>query len=454
LVATALGTALATGIAVASCSSDPAASDNTFDGGGPATSTSSSGGSSGVFQKNDSGPTPEPGPVDSGGADARCVDTIVDAVETRRPVDIIFAIDNSASMFGEISEVENQINDNFAAVLARGLADYRVIMLSKHGTHDPTNLVEQRICIRSPLSGTDCKPVPLRPVETKNFIHHSIVVNSQDSWCKILTTLNGPDDDGSHPQGWVAYLRPEAFKVFAIITDDRINTNCIVGTGSFSFDDKNDDVNAAIASAKAFDNALISSSPQFGTDPDHRNYVWHSIVGLSIFDPTNTNLPHPPDAPLVTTTCSPDFPDASASDYPVAAGLGYQSLSKLTGGLRYPTCGLNYNPIFTKMAQDVIGKSVVACDYAVPANPDGGVIDRTTAVVEYTSGTAAPTDFFQVSDVAACGATGGSFYIAGDRIHLCPYACTKVQNDTDAKIRVYFGCETSGQTFPGGGPPR
>jgi hypothetical protein len=103
-----------------------------------------------------------------------CVAKEAEAVQGKRPVDIIIAIDNSVSMADEIAGVEDQINTNFAGIIEASGTDYRVIMLSNHGEHhvpgapppaDPLRL--QRICIKAPLSGTSCSPIPTKPVETR-----------------------------------------------------------------------------------------------------------------------------------------------------------------------------------------------------------------------------------------------------------------------------------------------
>ena len=97
---------------------------------------------------------------------------------------------------------------------------------------------------------------------------------------------------------------------------------------------------------------------------------------------------------------------------------------------------------FGAMADEVIKRSVVACDYAMPSNPDGGKIDPKTAVVEYTSGPN-KTNFSQVANLQACA--DDMFYIDGDRIKLCPIACGKVQADEAAEVMILFGCEPKDQ---------
>jgi hypothetical protein len=417
------GVLLGSGVVLlAACGSDEGktpANESTFDGSGPSTPPGSSSGSS-SFGTSSSG---EPN-----GVDAACVSQEAEAITSKRPLDIIFVIDNSESMGDEIAEVENQINTNFINIIAASQTDYHVVMISSHGVHDATpgdsGIAHQRICVRAPLSGTTCEPVPAKPAETASFIHYDTVVESTDAWCKILNTFHGPADaNGSHAQGWSKFLRPNAFKVFAVITDDRVFASC----AGFHFDDKADDPISAAAAANNFETALFSLSPQFGT-PGRRNYVWHSIVAVAPFDANDTTKPHPPGAPIVTQKCSTTAP---------APGLGHQALSRATGGLRFPTCEADFTPIFKAMAEDAIERTVIACDYAMPKAPKGGRIDPATAVVRYTSG-GVVTDFAQVADAASCGPN--KFYIEGDRIKLCNDACNVVQADPSADVKILFGC--------------
>src|SRR5262245_13950664 len=74
--------------------------------------------------------------------DAACVATSAEAKLEKKPVDIIFIIDNSGSMTDNIAGVERNINQNFASIIGASSIDYRVIMLSEHGSAD-----DQRICV-------------------------------------------------------------------------------------------------------------------------------------------------------------------------------------------------------------------------------------------------------------------------------------------------------------------
>lgn len=404
---------------VTSCSSDDADGPNRLDGGNDSAPIGTSTG----FPSSDG----EAPPVDAGQLPA-CVSQEAEALPGKRPVDIIFAIDNSESMSEEIGEVEKQINDNFASIIEASGTDYHVVMISRHGTHggNPASNPLQKICVKAPLSGTNCDPVPEKPVDGPKFIHHDVNVDSHDALCQIMRAIDTADVNGSHPTGIKSFLRPSAFKVITVISDDRPNTSCF----GRDYDD-GDSVPGGELMAVTFENYFLANYPAFGTQ-SKRNYMFHSIIGLSGYDPIDTSRPYPPNVDIATTKCEPGSE---------AVATGYQALSRRTSGLRFPTCGLNYTSMFKTMAQAVIDRATIECEYAFPSNPPGGAkIDPSTAVVRYTSG-ATVKDFGQAPSAAAC--QPNQFYIDtadNNRIKLCPDTCNLVQGDADAKVTVLFSC--------------
>lgn len=417
-----------------SCSCDDAAETVSGSGGADATTATGAGGApSGGGGDAPSGQVTVTAQTGAGGSEG-CADEEAAATLVHRPVDVVFVIDNSGSMSGEIEEVELEISANFASIIeaAQPPIDYRVIMVSEHGDFD-----EQRICIPQPLGGAPdddgdghCDSIPDVPMNGARFFHHDVGISSHDALCQLLVQLETPDQHGLNATGYQEWLRPEAFKVFVVITDDNVDTG---GDGCPDMVD-DDEVEGGELVAATFDEALLGlDALQFGA-PDARNYTFHSIVALAPYDAADLALPHPPEAPIVTEVCTPDAQ---------SPGTGYQALSRLTDGLRYPTCGLDYTPIFQRIAEGIIEGSAVACEFAIPDPPSGEQLDLGSVRVRYDPGEGDAVYFQLVDGPGAC--TDDGFYIDEEAgtIVLCPGACQAVQGDEDAQIRVIFDCENT-----------
>jgi hypothetical protein len=425
--------ALLASTAAGSCSCDDAAETATSTGDSTAApSATGGGGDDGSGGSADQSASLSVGSQSGAGGSDGCANQEAEATVEVRPVDIVFVIDNSGSMSGEIFEVEAEISANFATLIeaAQPPIDYRVIMVSGFG-----NWEGQRICIPAPLGGVPdddgdghCDETGNEPVNGERFFHHDAEIDSHDALCQLLEQYDTPDEHGLNPGGYRDRLRPEAVKVFVVITDDNVDT----GGGDCPDMDDGNDAEGGEQAAATFDDALLDLDfLQFGT-LDQRNYIFHSIVALAPFDAGNLTVPHPPDAPIVTEECTPDAENP---------GTGYQALSRLTGGLRYPTCGLDYTPIFQQIAQGIIEGSAVACEFAIPAPPSGEVLDLDSVRVRYEPGDGgAPVSFDQVDGPADCNDT--SFYLdeSAGTIVLCPGACAAVQADGQANVRIVFDC--------------
>jgi hypothetical protein len=336
-------------------------------------------------------------------------------------------------MSAEIQDVEKQINQNFSTIIdgAMPAIDYRVIMVSDFGHNDA-----ERICIATPLGGIPdndmdghCDSIPPQPVNTAKFFHQSTFVNSYNALCKLMDMYSGADEYNLQPNGYSEVLRADAFKFFVAITDDRVS--CIRNNTTY---EDNNSVASAQAAGDQWDADLLAMAPAHFGSATERNYSFWSIVSLEPYLPTVSapyGIPHPPNAvlaPITPVKCAP----SSANP-----GTGYQHLSMLTGGYRYPTCGLDYTNIFTLMAQGVIEGAAVPCEYEVPEPPMGETIDLNTVIVEYTSG-GITVSLSQIAGPANCDAS--KFYIENDIIKLCPEACALIQADEEADVNILFGC--------------
>ena len=401
------------------CGADPAADAGARvapEGGTRATPNATDGGGRGGTSNS----TPAgQGSIDTGSSSAgtestTCATLSARGVLIKEPVDIILVLDNSGSMADELDAVERNINLNFAKILSESGVDYRVILLSRHRREEraPSGESSTSICVTSPLSGLATCPGP-EPVNSERFFQYSIKVESEDSLDRILSTYNQADSKfGLTELGWSEWLRSGAKKVFLELTDDN-----------------------AEMPVDAFVQKLTALLPaNFGSE-SRPEFVFHSIIGIKEKSPASA--PYAPDEPIQTARCS------GGGDTVANAGLGYQELSRRTGGLRFPICEFSsYDAVFRTIASDVVTHSQLSCDFDIPALADGGALDPTRVAVAYSAaGASSAARFGQVLDLAACQAD--AFYIEDEQIHLCPDTCNAVKADSSAKIDVLFTCEST-----------
>ena len=364
------------------------------------------------------------------GSGGSCVDIAVEGSSVTQPADIVVIIDNSGSMGEEIASVEQNINVNFAQILATSGVDYQMIMLSDHGS---SNL---EVCIGPPLANTaNCNGAPGEVAG--QFYHYDISVLSTDSLCIALDTLYGTngggeaDEQALHPEGWSKWLRQNAVKVILEITDDDVS--CTWNGNNFNDGEDgstNPQTSMGAAAAVAWDQQLLQLAPaQFGTIAS-RNYQFYSIVGLAA--KPNPLEGYQPGEPLIGSACPTAWTSSSF-------GSGYQWLSKGTGGLRFPVCQFaSYDAVFQAIAAGVVESAAVPCEIDISGVDD--TVDPNSLVVNYTPGMGSLETFTLVAGAAACGVDDQAFYLENDIVKLCPAACTKVTEDVDAKLDLIAQC--------------
>lgn len=335
--------------------------------------------------------------------DAACETVRVGATLAKAPVDVIVVVDNSFSMTDEVLAIQNNLNQSLAAIIEAGGLDYRVIMISRHGSAT----LDQSICVSAPLSGNaSCSPPPARPSNSARFYHYSVEVRSTDPYAVIAQSYNAADEFYLAPNGWQAWLRPAAFKTIVLFTDDE----------------------SAFPSS-TLDQALLSAVPRnFGTAAA-RNYRFHAVVGLR--ENTPATKPYDPADPIVTQRCTGAM----------QAGAEHQGLARLTGGLRYPICQTgSYDAVFRAVATGVVTGARLACDFEVPPAPKGKVYRLPSAELEYTpSSGGAPRLLHQVGSAAGCAPD--SFYLVGSHVYLCPSSCSEVSADVGARVEFLLECD-------------
>ena len=372
------------------------------------------GGASGGFV--DDRDLPEGGGVDISDA---CVIDKGPAELVRQPVDIILLLDNSGSMEDELDAVEANININFAEILNSGSVDYHLILISRHRQEprDESEEASTSICVTSPLSGlTSCDEAE-QPVLTDRFFQYSTKLESTDSFDVAIDTYAPPFDESEReekfdqaPNGWSAWLRPGAKKVFLEMTDD------------------NEDM-----PIEDFIGSLVAMAPEhFGADPEHPTFVFHSIIGLA--EKAAPTEAYQPDEPVQSEQCTGNDNDVTN------AGESYQELSILTGGLRFPLCQFGaYDVVFQTIADDVVQRRAVACDFPVQPPPAGLELDQ--IAIEYAPGNGEePTKFGQAPTPADC--QPDAFYIANGRLTLCPDTCAAVKSDPQASVTALYTCKS------------
>lgn len=377
----------------------------------------------------------EPPPAPPINIENSCVWGDAPAVLVKQPVDIIVLLDNSGSMIDEAAAVEANINVNFANVLTESAVDYRVILITRHRLRprtppvqddedDPNEEANTSVCVQAPLSGLSSCDEAEQPVFTDRFKQYSTKLESNDSLDIALDTYEPEFEDDREekydqaPLGWSEWLRPETKKVFLEITDD---------------DERDEDGEGM--SAADFASELVRMAPQhFGSDPARPNFVFHSIVGLAEKDPVTSA--YLPDEPVQTEECTGNDGDVTS------AGVTYQELSRLTGGLRFPLCQYDaYDVVFQRIAEDVVLQRDIACDFEVPPAPRGRELILENVAVETASGTGGvTTQLGQARTPDEC--QSDAFYVVDGRLNLCPEACAQVRRDPLAAVRVLFTCRS------------
>ncbi len=314
------------------------------------------------------------------------------AVTAKPPVDIIIPIDQSRSMSDRITSVRANINRLSDNLEKTGL-DYRVFVIARPGTTTVSPTYD--VCVPAPLGmgPPTCasKPPTFRAVNR--------AVANYDTLKIILETYDAPLGASD---AWADGLRRDAIKVFIPITDNDARATASDGT---------------LITASVFDQRLMAKpGEQFGT-PGFRRYLFLPICGAS--------------APPLETKCSTSV---------LYAGAEYVALAKLTKGTWHPICQPDFGPVFEEMAKRVALRA--ACEFAVPPLPTGERLDPTRVNVLYTSGTDGHEEPIPRDDRNPCdsGADGWQFVEGNRRVVLCGPACTRVQNDSAAKVSVEFGC--------------
>lgn len=322
------------------------------------------------------------------GAGGGCAAVSQEAKPEIKPADIIFAVDTSGSMDAEKGWVQDHLNQ-FATIITQVGIDARVVMIS-----------HPDVCIAAPLGSGQCGGADEK---LPAYRHVTTEVGSKDALRIFLS---------AYPQ-YKDQLRPNASKIFVVVTDD------------------NSDMSAA-----DFTNQLLALDP-----PTFQDFKFEGIFAFT-----------PPldcfgfQCPVVVPPNPCCFNAGVCLSYSAAEGSVYKQLVAQTMGVQGDLCGQNFGPVFTDIANNVIQSSPLACDFAIPPPPAGQIFDLNKVNVQYAPAGQNPAAVLNVpGGLPACSAMGGWYYDDPQnpsRVILCPATCETIQADTKAKIDVLFGCET------------
>ena len=390
----------------------------TDDQGGVAQNTGGSaaqGGSGGVIDGGGSG---------AGGFAGTCAVASGDVAPS--PVDVIITIDQSASMGEETDGVINNLNTSLVSVLKSSGIDYRVIFV------------------------TGVAGLPTGP----EFFQAKANVNSSDALTLLLWSYDGnnktPNTCDKSPQAGLAWkdkLRYEAQKVFIAVTDDDPSSfDCAYATAKCTSDCGGcanscsgkcpwfqcptfADKAAEWPGGADFPTELYKLTPagMFGTAARPK-WVMHSIVPVD-----KQYGPSDPLTPL-NQVCNDNGNTGETS------GVEYQKLSKLTGGLRFPSCNTDYSPVFKEIAATIVP---LACTFLLESTTLGTPDPKKTNVTVDLGDGSGPK-VIPKDDTAPCeaGAEGWQFTYNNGAVRLCGSLCSKIQNSENAKVSVTLGCDT------------
>jgi hypothetical protein len=131
-----------------------------------------------------------------------------------------------------------------------------------------------------------------------------------------------------------------------------------------------------------------------------------------------------------------------------AAGIGddYITLSNNTGGVAADLCDQDFQAVFDVLSTEVIGGSVLSCEFAIPPPPDGLEFDADEVNLEFDDGMGGILQIGRVDSPADCpNVVDGWHYddpAAPTMIVMCPQTCDKIQVSEDGTINIAFGCAT------------
>lgn len=302
-------------------------------------------------------------------------------------VDVVIAVDTSGSMVEEEDTIEAGLTSVVDALDDSGL-DYRALLIAD------TPL--------GPFESTD----PEAPPGRLRFA--PIQIGSGSGLCVLKTVMEDREPPGPFRR-WSAFARPGTFKQLVIFTDDEVGCEGLPE-------------NTRVA-AERFDAALLAIDDDLFGDPSERAYRFHTVAGLG----TPTGRGWRPEELISGGTC------ATA----VRPGIGYQHLSRISGGMRYSVCdGAGLDTALEDLPARLADDGAIRCELTLTPPRDHALLPDSVSVALSIEGEAVQAD--PVGGDAAC--TNVGYRLDRGSLQLCAGTCERLDAAREAALDVSYDC--------------
>ncbi|HMJ10389.1 MAG TPA: hypothetical protein VK524_03230 [Polyangiaceae bacterium] len=314
--------------------------------------------------------------------DAGCFATGQEVRSQTIPADIIIAVDNSLSMADEAVFVQNNLNQLFARIVQNNV-DTHVVVISDHGLFG--------ICVPPPLGTGNCL-LPGADSKPPALLHVPTHIDSHDGLNRIHAAF----------QQYRSALRADSIKSLVIISDDN------------STDPPHNQADPFISAFTALD-PVLHNGPGGA-----RSWKMHGIVSFK------------------------NAIEGCLGATLGGAGLIWREIIQKTGGVEGDLCTQNFQPVFDKIAENIIQSSTpLDCEWPIPPPPQGQSFDPNFVNLDFTPQGQGAERIYYVSEPAQCAAKGGWHFdrtVNPSRVIACPASCTRLKAATSARVDVVFGC--------------
>jgi hypothetical protein len=302
-------------------------------------------------------------------------------------LDVVIAVDTSSSMVEEEATIEDGLAGVVDALDDSGL-DYRALLIAG-----------------APL-GPFATADPAAPPGRLRFA--PVQVGSGSGLCMLKTVLENREPPGPFRR-WSAFARPGTFKQLVIFTDDEVDCEGLPE-------------NASVA-AERFDAALLAIDDDLFGDASERAYRFHAVAGLG----TPAGRGWRPEEPISGGTC------ATA----VRPGIGYQHLSRISGGMRYSVCdGAGLDTALDDLPARLADDGAIRCELTLTAPRDHTLLPDSVSVALSIDGDAVQAE--PVGGDAACTDVG--YRLDRGSLALCPGTCARLDAAREAALDVSYDC--------------